>query len=301
MTKIMGVDFSGAGTDNHVGNTWMTQGRLDGNTLALETQENPRPISRACLTNKLAGLSEPAVAAMDFPFSVPREFANFWQPNAQAMPALWEAAAGVDIRGFTNLRDSFAKDRRAGEKEPKRPCDPPESISPLNIRMRSMTLAGMQMLHQLWHRFEGGEINRPLRIPPLHPDPELDSLTLLEVMPGATLRSFGLPHTEYKDTLVLTPEQRERRREMRQHILDELPRRTNPLTVNLPGDVYDICLDDADALDSVVAAITAALWVIDRERFIMPPEQGHPNYAQVMLEGWLYIPRRRCENCEVIL
>lgn len=299
--RIMGVDFSGAGTDDHVGNTWLAQGRLEGNTLTLETQGNPRRISRTALTNKLAGLDEPAVAAMDFPFSVPVEFANFWQPDARQMPALWAAATDMDIRRFTNLRDSFARDRRAGQKEPKRPCDPPESISPLNIRMRAMTLAGMQMLHLLWHQYEDGEINRPLRIPPLHPDPEPDSITLLEVMPGATLRSLGLPHTGYKDNPSLTPEQREQCREMRRHILDELIQRTNPLTVNLPGEVYEICLNNADALDSVVAAITAALWVIDRERFIMPPERGHPNYAQVLLEGFLYIPRRRCPNCGVIL
>ncbi len=288
--RIIGVDFSGAQTDRK---TWVARGELDNNVLTIESCDR---IRRAALTDELAGLTEPAVVAMDFPFSVPAEFANHWQPNAQAMPDLWRAAAGMDFEGFATLRDDFVESLGM---EPKRPYDPPESFSCLhnaNPNMVPMTFRGMAMLHDLWCRLPQGAI----WVPPM-PEPLGYNITLMEVMPGATLRSFGLPHTGYKNTPRLTTEQKKQRKDMRRHILDELPQRINPLTVNLTGDVYDRCLNDDDALDSVVAAITAALWAIDRERFINPPEQDHPNYAQVRLEGWLYIPRRRCPNCGVIL
>lgn len=294
--RIIGVDFSGAQSDR---NTWMAEGVLEGNTLTIE---NCHRIRRAALTRKLAELSEPAVVGMDFPFSVPVEFANFWQQidvlaAGWEMPQVWAAAAGMDWNTFRDLRAMLRLDRF--NREPKRLCDPPESYSPLHYappNMVPMTFRGMQMLNRLWQRPE-------IRVPPLHPDPERDSVTLLEVMPGATLRSFGLPYTGYKNTPGITQEQREQRREMRRYILDELPQRINPLTVNLPGEVYDICLNNDDALDSVVAAITAALWATDRERFIIPPAPGQPNYnpARTLLEGWLYIPRRRCPACGGVL
>lgn len=278
--RIMGVDFSGAGSDNAVGKTWLAQGQLDGNILNLEALENPRRISRTALTNELAGLTEPAVVGMDFPFSVPVEFANHWQPNAQAMPDLWRAAAAMDLAGFTNMRDGFVGIRGM---EPIRPCDPPESISPLNIRMRPMTLAGMQMLHRLRKKSEAGKTNKPVRVLPLHPNPDRDSLILLEVMPGATLSSLGLPHTGYKDT----QRQRDQRREMREYILGQLPQRTNPLTPNLPGEAYEVCLNNDDALDAVIAAITAALWSIG-----VPAQREPAGCPDAELVGWMYVPQQ---------
>lgn len=299
--RIMGVDFSGARADR---NTWVAEGELTRREPDVDvfTIGDCHRIRRAALTDKLAGLSKPAVVAMDFPFSVPVGFANFWQgidvlSDGWEMPNLWASAADMRWDTFIDLRTTLRLDDFDGE--PKRYCDPPESFSPLHTarpNMVPMTFRGMAMLHELCGRLPHGTI----WVPPL-PKPTGYSITLLEVMPGATLRSFGLPYTEYKNAPGLTQEQRNQRREMREYILGQLPQRINPLTVNLPGDVYASCLNDDNALDSVVAAITAALWVIDRERFIMPPAQGHPNYAQVLLEGCLYIPRRRCPNCGVIL
>ena len=299
MIKIMGVDFSGAGSDNAVGNTWLAEGTLNLNVLTIKSC---CPISRVCLTNKLAGLSAPVVAAMDFPFSVPVEFARFWRGDdvvntGWGMPDLWASAAEMKWDKFESLRRKLRLDEFKGE--PKRDCDPPESYSPLHYappNMVPMTFRGMQMLHRLWSH---STIN-PVLVPPLPKPSRLGAehrTKLLEVMPGATLRSFGLPFTEYKDT----PGKRGQRKEMRRHILDELPQRANPLAVILPGDVYASCLNCDDALDSVVAAITAALWSIDWKRFVTPPEQGQPNYNRVLLEGWLYIPRRRCPECGRIL
>lgn len=293
--RIIGVDFSGAGTDTHVGKTWIARGELTGNVLTIE---NCCPISRAALTRELESIKPPAVVAMDFPFSVPEDFANFWQQQDDIlaanweMPDLWAAAAGIDLEQFRNLRDEFVPQRG----EPRRAGDPPESFSCLhdtNPDMVPMTFRGMQMLHRLWQRPE-------IRVPPLHPDPEQDSITLLEVMPGATLRSLDLPYKGYKNG--------QKADELRQKILNELPGRAGPIELDLrapvdrchqgcyaaprgenPLPLYAICRHHDDALDAVVAAIAAALWAMPetREHFISPPNPADPT---VRREGWLYTP-----------
>ena len=71
--RIIGVDFSGGGEDNEVGNTWVTEGHFVGaTTLRID---NCRAISRDDLTNLLMGLPPSAIVAMDFPFGVPHLFA----------------------------------------------------------------------------------------------------------------------------------------------------------------------------------------------------------------------------------
>ena len=163
--QILGVDFSGAQTDR---NTWLARGSLRGNTLSFDSC---RPVKRAKLTDELAKCAGPTVAALDFPFSVPREFARFWQgqhppifetPIFETMPDLWAAAAGMDWNDFSALRDAFVA--RYGEL--KRSCDPPESYSCLhrvNPNMVPMTFRGMQMLHRLW----AGNTANPMSAPPL--------------------------------------------------------------------------------------------------------------------------------------
>ena len=294
MTKIMGVDFSGA--QREVGKTWVAEGKLIDNVLTIE---NCRPITREDLTNDLAGLSEPAVAAMDFPFSVPVEFASFWQRlNVLAagweMPNVWAAAAPLSMQ-WTNSKGLQAALRLDKFKcEPKRSCDPPESFSPLHTarpNMVPMTFRGMAMLHDLWGRLPHGSI----WVPPM-PEPPGYSITLLEVMPGAILHGLRLPFKGYKDGR--DQEQRKQRKQVRECILEKLPRQVEQVQVDLSR-AYGGCLSNApgDALDSVVAAIAAALWATDRTLFQLPPEQGQPNYARVQLEGWLYTPRGHCPRC----
>ena len=103
--NIIGVDFSGAKSDN---NTWIADGYLDG--LELEIR-GCRPITRAALIDLLENMSGPTIAAMDFPFSVPASFANYWSPDANDMTELWAAAGATKIDRFIELRDSFAPSR----------------------------------------------------------------------------------------------------------------------------------------------------------------------------------------------
>ena len=276
MTTIIGVDFSGAMADN---NTWIARGKLDGVCLTLEDCSR---IGRAELTTTLAECSGQVVAALDFPFATPRAFADYWIPGSKTMPDLWTAAAQMDYASFLELRDEFV----ARHGEPKRACDPPESYSCLhmvNPIMVPMTFRGMQMLQMLW----SGNSANAMSVPPL---PEYsrqgtEGVTeLLEVMPGAVLRKLGLPFKGYKGG--------QRARERRLSIIDELPGRTSPILFEF-GELRDLAIGSHDALDSMVAAVAAALWAVVPERFPKPPAKGQDGFDPlVLLEGWLYAPER---------
>ena len=186
--KVIGVDFSGAKQDR---NTWVAQGEIHSDILTL-TKCCPMP--RKQLTRLLDNCKEPAIAAMDFPFSVPRCFARFWQPEATEMPDLWEAAGSIEIEYFRCVRDRFVS--RHGE--PKRCGDHlyTGSFSPLhdtNPNMVPMTFRGMQMLHQLWPDWMVPPLPFAATGQPADSGP-LSGKTLLEVMPGAALRALNLPY-----------------------------------------------------------------------------------------------------------
>lgn len=265
---IVGVDFSGARSDDR---TWTARGHLDGRCLVLHRCE---AVSRAQLEELLLSLPGDAVAALDFPFSVPREFARFWRPEASAMPDLWAAASMMELAGFMAIRDDFAA--RFGE--PRRRCDTffPEAYSCLhkvNPNMVPMTFKGMQMLSRLW---PAGCV-----VPPLAP-PAAGKALLLEAMPGAALKAFKLPYKGYKNGVNKGIKRRE--------ILDGLPVRSGLLLPNL-AEFRDQCLDDHDCLDAVVAAVTAALWARDPGLFLRPTlREGDSPDSVSLLEGWLYAP-----------
>ena len=274
--KIFGVDFSGAAPDN---NTWMAQGWLSGAVLELV---DCLPLSREEVADKLDGSPSGSVASLDFPFSVPNEFATYWMPQARAMPQLWNAAAQMDYPAFLALRDSYV----AEYGETKRRCDErfPECYSCLhkaNPNMVPMTFRGMQMLDRLW--------NRGCDVPPLDPQ-GAGKPVLLEAMPGAALKALGLPYKGYKNGV--------RAPELREKILDGLAQRSGLAISNL-GEFEERCRFSHDCLDAVVAAVIAALWARQPELFWRPedstPEdpsrnQGKGTLELASLEGWLYAP-----------
>ena len=277
MVQILGVDFSGARGDN---NTWLTSARLEGASLCLEVV---RRVARRELTDILASRSGPTVAALDFPFAPPWSFADFWAPGCQSMPELWVAAASLEYDDFLALRDEFV----SMHGEPKRACDPPESYSCLhmvNPIMVPMTFRGMQMLHSLWI----GETENAISVPPLpeYSRPCQAAITeLLEVMPGAVLRRLGLPYKGYKGGA--------RAEQRRQAIVTNLPERAPPIEFEF-GEFEELALRSHDALDSIVAAVAAALWAVSPERFPKPPAEGEEGFDPVvLLEGWLYAPNRQ--------
>lgn len=279
-TPILGVDFSGA---KHDKNTWVTQGKLENNTLVLESCQ---AIPRAKLAELLGSLPGTAVAALDFPFSVPQKFADQWLPGANTMPDLWQLAAAMEFEDFMALRDSFVAQH--GELLRRGDCYFPECYSCLhktNPNMVPMTFRGMQMLHGLWRA--------GCRVPPL-PDQDRSGPTLLESMPGAALRAFNLPFKGYKKGQHAI--------ELRRKILDDLATRSSITVTNL-HQFNDQCIGSDDCLDSVVAAVAACLWVKDRTLFRLPqngpgdatvrggtPGPGENELATARLEGWLYAP-----------
>ena len=275
--QIMGVDFSGAKGDN---NTWLTRAVLEGTSLSLQ---EVRRVTRQELTETLAACAGPTVAALDFPFAPPKSFAAFWVPGCKTMPDLWLAAASMEYGDFLALRDEFVS--RHGE--PKRACDPPESYSCLhmvNPIMVPMTFRGMQLLSGLWF----GETSNAISAPPLpgHSRPCSSAITeLLEVMPGAVLRRLGLPYKGYKGGA--------RASERRQTIVAVLAERSLPIEFAF-GEFEEPALRSHDALDSIVAAVAAALWAVAPDRFPQPQGEGEDGYdPAVLLEGWLYAPNRQ--------
>ena len=272
--EIVGVDFSGAKTDDR---TWVAQATLEHGSLTLE---ECRPVPRAALAQLLLSLPGGSVAALDFPFSVPKVFADFWQPGAISMPDLWAAAAAVDLSQFLTFRDGFVA--RYGE--PKRRCDLrfPECYSCLhkaNPNMVPMTFYGMQMLGPL---FQAGCAVPPLES--LEPGgPQNNSKTvLLEAMPGAALKAMSLPYKGYKKGANALP--------LRQRILDGLEARSGIPIKNLRR-FRELCLGSDDSLDAVVAAVIATLWASDPNLFWLPVVTGtRAPDAVALLEGWLYAP-----------
>ncbi len=294
---IVGVDFSGAGEDNVVGKTWVTEARFDTDIGRLEIEGCQR-FSRVTLAQHL-GQEDYAVAAMDFPFGVPTAFAIYWAPNALEMPDLWQVAYELgDRRRFREIVDEFApavadEFLRVGDLHVPGCYSCLHRVSP---NMVPMTFEGMKLLHNLWE-------NGGFHVPPLL-EPEDLARVLLEVMPGAALASWDLPHRGYKNG--------RNAQELRTQILDGLSEASGIELINLE-DFRDLCMDNDDALDSIVAAVVAALWAMNNgdNAFIRPSAnhivqealQDYEGARQISaginhltevqaarLEGWIYAP-----------
>ena len=285
MTTIIGVDFSGAIAERPI-NTWAAQGRLNDRG-ALQIDSACR-IRRADLYRLLADSAVPAVAAMDFPFGIPAAFSAHLGVNEPlaTMPPVWETIANMTFAEFLTARNNFVRAngelRRAGDARYY-----PESSSPLhcvNPNMVPMTYRGIKMLHCL-HR------NYPQRwnVPPLEPIvPLAADVTLLELMPGALLRAIGLNYRGYKNGQDAP--------QLRNSNLDNLAGKAG-IELQMPPDVWQGCLANHDCLDAVIAAVGAAMWAQDSDRFRHPNNDAELAAAQ--LEGWIYAPCPRPRNAQI--
>lgn len=298
---IVGVDFSGAGEDTDVGKTWVTNGYLETEhgqelkkgTLLLLTCEQ---VSRTELAGILKASPNDAVAALDFPFSVPIAFAEHLAPPGSEMPRLWQSVASMEFGEFKEEAKGLADLLRVGDLH----CSnaKPSLKMEGNPVMVNMTFRGMQMLHSL--RKAG------CRVPPLDDD-ECKGATLLEVMPGSVLKAFELPSSGFKG-------KNQTDMETRRKILRELPRKSGVNVLNI-RDFSEEAMFSDDALDSMVAAVAAAAWATDESgaSFVMP---GHCRTVAEALaaykgkrkispgidhltelnaarrEGWIYAPKQ---------
>ena len=297
---IVGVDFSGAGEDTDVGKTWMTEGVIEtGETDELKRGmtflESCKSVSREDLAEKLTALPSDAVVALDFPFSVPMAFAEHLGRIGSEMPELWRSVAPMKFDEFRDAAAGFTDLLRSGDLH----CSnaKPSLKMAGNPVMVNMTYKGMQLLHSL--RQEG------CRIPPLD-DAESTGATLLEVMPGAALKALELPYERYKNGGTAF--------ENRQKILRGLRRISDVQVLNL-SDYHEHAMFSDDALDSIVAAVVAALWTMDdsesafkkpskrrtvRDAFAeysgtrkISPQINHLTLEEAAKrEGWIYVPRK---------
>ena len=277
MTAIIGIDFSGDKRDR---NTWVARGQMtSGGALRLERAEMT---PRREITELLISARRPTVAGIDFPFGLPRHFAEFLTTSPLiTMLDLWRVMAELSLTDFIAARDAFV--RRFGE--PKRAGDAvhfKESFSPLhkvNPNMLPMTYYGIRMLHEVQRKDPEGCVVPP--IPTLDIDMD-QSFTILETMPGAFLRSIGTIYKGYKK-----PKSIRARDERRIEIMNALESRAGVEILNL-SDFRQECLASDDCLDSIVAAITAARWAQDPSKFRHPDK---PEIGAAVLEGWIYVPQ----------
>ena len=281
MTTIIGVDFSG-GSENRDRDvrTCVAQGSLtNAGALLLDSVQ---PTRRSDLCNKLlTDIAPPAVVAMDFPFGVPRHFGVHLAPGnpQRTMRDLWHTVADLTLLRFYAARCLFVDDHD----ERKRTGDAKyfsESFSPLHWTqpdMIPMTYHGTRMLHYLERKCPGR-----WHVPPLRSDESAgESITLLETMPGALLKALGFEYKVYKGY-----KRGQHAQAKRETILDNICRKSGISLPNLDK-VREDCLANDDCLDSVIAAVGAAMWAQ------VPAQFRHPQPYELddaQLEGWIYVP-----------
>ena len=277
MTTIIGIDYSGARDDR---STWVARGHLTpDNEFELYSAQ---PARREDVLETLATAPTPVVAAIDFPFGVPHEFANLLNAggNIEAMPDVWRTIADMSLDDFIKFRDAFVD--RFGE--PKRAGDAayfPESFSPLhkaNPNMLPMTYHGIKTLYECYRY----SLSR-WSVPPLEsPTDPTDTATLLETMPGAFLNAIGFERSVtkgYKRARLAV--------QRRDFIINNLAAKSGIALPTL-GRVRMGCRANDDCLDAMVAAVAASAWAQNPARF------HHPNadeLATAKLEGWIYAPQ----------
>ena len=264
---IVGVDFSGAQGDK---NTWITEGKLNGDNLKINFACS---IKRNDLTEHLKNLKGDTVAALDFPFGIPIAFAEELCPSRLEMPDLWKAVSQMCLNDFLDQRNKFVAEDKTKEFLRVGDIHIPGCYSCLhdvNPNMVPMTFYGMKMLHELW---ESG-----CKVPPVSNPADCKGTVLLETMPGAVLWSLRLPE---KNSGKAYKKRGEPAQTRRKQILNGLDRRSK---INLPvlkmdnSQIYRKCLENHDCLDSVVAAVGAAMWA---NKF----EFKHPSDARVVTES----------------
>ena len=277
-TKIIGVDFSGAVTNQ---NTWVCEGMLHGETLCVESC---LPITREDLAGKLAGMREPMIAAMDFPFGLPIDFVNKTYPSKSKGLGVWSISRDDSLwKDFEKFAREFNGNRfrlcdeTLNKKIKSAGVKSPLATSPRN--MLPMTFRGMQMLH--WLKRKG------FNILPFDDCSSINSeRILMEVMPGATLRALKL-NLPYK--AVKTEKSARNSRKNRAEILFRLPNKSRIRVHNIEQ-FRPYALNFDDCLDAIVAAVTAAMWLKSPKQFILPPREDDPKFRRIKSEGWLYVP-----------
>jgi len=267
-TTLIGVDFSGSQADNA---TWVAMAAVDDDG-GIDWQ-TPFPIRRADLEQLLLTIEGPAVAALDFPFGLPADFAvtqGFIRWGEGLMDSC-DRMSTTDQAEF----EEVAREYVSAYGEPRRASDVAPAFSPLhttNPNMVPMTYHGMAMLGRLLARARGR-----FSIPPLPANSSRWQVVLVELMPGQLLRARGDSGVGYKNG--------DNNLRRRHEILSRLEEWVGS---PLPEDVRLACRANADCLDAVVNLAGALQWHRNPDAFSQP-DAAQQGFAHD--EGWLYTLR----------
>ena len=268
-TTLIGVDFSGSQADNA---TWIAMAAIGDDDGRIEWQ-TPFPIRRADLEQLLLTIEGPTVAALDFPFGLPVDFAvtqGFIRWGEGLMDSC-DRMAQTPQAEF----EQVAREYVAAYGEPRRACDVPPAFSPLhttNPNMVPMTYHGMAMLGRILARAQGR-----FHIPPIPANAARWDVTLVELMPGQLLRAKGDSGVRYKNGANSL----QRRHEILS-LLEEW------IGAPLPEHIRLACRANADCLDAVVNLAGALQWHRNPDAFNQP-DDVQKGFAHD--EGWLYTLR----------
>lgn len=260
---VGGIDFSGTPVP---GATWAARGEIRDGRLVVDRlagigRDGVAPLIRA---------SGPAAWGLDFPFGLPAEFLAYLADRHGAPVDTWAEYAGwlpgLTYPGFVAARDAFC----VGRGEPRRDTDRlfPSAFSCLhkaNPNLLPMTFRGIGLLSDLAAECA------------VNPFTTRGDRRLHEIYPGGTLRALGLPARGYKQGSTWA--------ETREAILRRLAS-LPALPVALTPDQQRDCLANDNALDAVVACLTAAL-VLERPRWFRAPPAGPGEWQR---EGWIWAP-----------
>ena len=266
---LIGVDFSGSRQDNA---TWIAMASVaDDGHVDFQT---PLPIRRLDLEQLLLTIEAPTIAALDFPFGLPADFA-VTQGFIRWGEGLMDSCDRMSTTNQTEF-EQVAREYVSAYGEPRRASDVAPAFSPLHVtnpNMVPMTYHGMAMLGRILARAPGR-----FRIPPLPANMWRGEITLLELMPGQLLRARGDSGVGYKNG----NKNLQRRHEILA-IVEEW------IGARLPEHVRLACRANADCLDAVVNLAGALQWHRNPDAFT------HHNAAQQGFahdEGWLYTLRQ---------
>jgi len=275
--RWLGVDFSGDHQQWRAGrtksNVWIADVRQEGSEKVLcslirvqelASDDETPPFVRLV---ELLRSGEYDAAAIDAPFSVPRQFVT--DGSHSALLARVGAIELTDKRPFPN-GSAFVK-AIAGQDPP---LNPPK---PLRRTERFWLSTGVNVRSTLWAGARGGAAMTAACITLLHlagrpiwpwREPAAPGL-LVEAFPAAQLRHWGLPHQAYSGN---SPEAAA----VRDQILTAVGQR-----LDLPERIVAAAAGCADALDAILCAFAAIAVTVEKVAHRFEPTSE--------MEGWIAV------------
>ncbi len=282
---VAGVDFSGAKTVPN--DTWLVTGELSSLGLKILSVKNT---GSHALAHEIDQLKELSVCGFDFPFSFPIEFLRFlarkldrdefqeWQEVAETMVFMDFDRLKQYVDEYEIVAPRFADTQSA------RTAKSP--LHQVNPSMVPMTFYGIRFLAML----------NPDRyiVLPFQTDKKKNAASLIEVYPRELLYLFGLPDQGYK---AKDKKNRDKAQALKKDIVDgliHLRERGDKKYEDCPRLHIDNSLKGAiiasdHAVDALVACCGAALFHSKPALF---PDPLASNNDNVLLEGWIYGPRK---------